>query len=73
MKLIIDAQLSPHLVVWIKQVFGREVYSVKFLGLRDADDIEIYEKAREMNAIVLTKDEDFVRILSQKGSPPKII
>ena len=73
MQLIIDAQLSPHLAVWINQVFGIEVYSVKFLSLRDADDIEIYAKAREMKAIVLTKDEDFVRILSQKGSPPKII
>jgi predicted nuclease of predicted toxin-antitoxin system len=26
-----------------------------------------------VDAIVLTKDEDFINLISQKGSPPKII
>jgi predicted nuclease of predicted toxin-antitoxin system len=73
MKLIIDAQLSPHLALWINQVFKIETFSVKFLGLRDASDIEIWEEARKLNAVVLTKDNDFVNLLSLRGSPPKII
>jgi predicted nuclease of predicted toxin-antitoxin system len=73
MKIIVDAQLSPHLAVWISQQFEMEAFSVKFLGLRDADDTTIFEKARELNAIVLTKDNDFLRLLDEKGSPPKII
>ncbi len=73
MRIIIDAQLSPHLAVWISQQFGIEAFSVKFLGLRDAEDITIFEKARELEAIVITKDDDFVRLINQKGSPPKII
>ena len=71
--LIIDAQLSPHLANWIKEQFGIEAYSAKYLGLRDAEDLEIFLEARRLNAIVLTKDEDFVQLLDQKGSPPKVI
>jgi predicted nuclease of predicted toxin-antitoxin system len=33
MKIIIDAQLSPHLAVWINQTFGFKAFSVKFLAL----------------------------------------
>lgn len=58
--LIIDAQLSPHLANWIKEQFGIEAYSAKYLGLRDAEDLEIFLEAKRLNAIVLTKDEDFV-------------
>lgn len=34
---------------------------------------KIFAAARTANAIVLTKDSDFVRLLEQQGSPPKII
>jgi predicted nuclease of predicted toxin-antitoxin system len=72
-KIIIDAQLSPSLALWLTQKFGIEAYSVKFLGLRDAKDQDIFEEARKLDAIVLTKDDDFVNLVAQKGSPPKII
>lgn len=71
--LLVDAQLSPGLALWITNNFGLECYSVGYLGLRDATDIEIFQKARALNAIVLTKDEDFVKLLHQLGSPPKVI
>ncbi|MFN8344273.1 MAG: DUF5615 family PIN-like protein [Spirosomataceae bacterium] len=73
MKIIVDAQLSPSLALWLTQAFGIESYSVKFLGLRDAKDRDIFEEARKLDAIVLTKDDDFVNLVAQKGSPPKII
>jgi predicted nuclease of predicted toxin-antitoxin system len=71
--LIIDAQLSPHLAIWIQEQFGLDSYSVQYLGLREAEDLEIFMEARRLDAIVLTKDEDFVQLLNQKGSPPKVI
>jgi len=40
----IDAQLSPNLAPWITEVFGVEAKSVREIGLRDADDREIYER-----------------------------
>ena len=74
MKIWIDAQLSPSLAIWINSTFGIESYSLKFLGLRDANDIEIFEKARqEEDIVIITKDNDFLNLLYELGSPPKII
>ena len=73
MKLIIDAQLPPQLAVWMREQFGLEAYSAKYLGLHDAEDGQIFAEARQMEAIVMTKDEDFIRLFHQRGSPPKIL
>ncbi len=43
------------------------------LSLRDASDTTIFRAARRANAVVITKDEDFVDLLNQYGSPPKLI
>jgi predicted nuclease of predicted toxin-antitoxin system len=37
------------------------------------DDFSIYTYAKEKNAIVITKDFDFVQLQERFGSPPKII
>ncbi|MBP6810962.1 MAG: DUF5615 family PIN-like protein [Saprospiraceae bacterium] len=71
--LLIDAQLSPNLAIWIKDRFGIDCFPVGYIGYRDADDVDIFFKARELDAIVLTKDDDFVKLLHQNGSPPRII
>ena len=43
------------------------------LGLRDAEDREIFLAAREANAVVMTKDRDFVLLLERLGPPPQIL
>ena len=43
------------------------------IGLRDAEDIDIFKAAHLANAIVMTKDRDFVELLDRYGAPPKII
>lgn len=73
MKISMNAQLSPSLAIWINSTFGIESYSLKFLGLRDADDIEIFEKARrEEDIVIMTKDNDFLNLLYELGSPLKL-
>lgn len=62
MKIWIDAQLSPALAVWISKEFGVEAKAVRELGLRDATDHQIFSRAKQESAIVLTKDSDFVDI-----------
>jgi len=52
---------------------GVDAYSVKYLGLRDARDGEIFMAARASSAVVLTKDSDFVRLLHEHGPPPQIL
>lgn len=43
------------------------------LSLRDAEDPEIFETAKAQQAIVMTKDSDFVDLVERLGSPPQII
>ena len=69
----IDAQLSPQLARWIKETFGVEALHVRDLGLRKAEDPEIFQKARDARAIVMSKDEDFKQLVERNGSPPQVI
>ena len=73
MKIWIDAQLSPVISFWINSAFEIEAYAVNTLGLRDAEDQHIFREARLANAVVLTKDRDFVDLLDRFGPPPKVI
>jgi predicted nuclease of predicted toxin-antitoxin system len=41
------------------------------LGLRDAEDIEIFNAAR--NPGTVSKDSDFVELVSRLGTPPQIL
>jgi hypothetical protein len=71
--LIIDAQLSPSLAVFMNETFGLEAFSLKFLNMLQATDEEIFYFARERNAVVMTKDDDFLKLLDRLGSPPKVV
>jgi predicted nuclease of predicted toxin-antitoxin system len=71
--IIIDAQLSPKLAVWITEKFGFESCSAKFLGFETSNDKTIFDFAKSKNATVITKDDDFVRLSNTYGSPPKVI
>ncbi len=43
------------------------------LGLARASDLEIFHAARKANAIIITKDQDFVRLVGRLGPPPSVI
>jgi predicted nuclease of predicted toxin-antitoxin system len=43
---------------------------VRDLGLRDANDAEIFQAARQSGAIVMTKDRDFVVLLDLLSLTP---
>ena len=73
MPLWIDAQLSPHLAPWLEQTFHIQAFSVRHLGLRDAHDRELFAAARAADAVVVTKDRDFVQLLELLGPPPQIL
>ena len=73
MTIWVDAQLSPRTARWIAANFPVTAAALRDLGLRDAGDEEIFAAARAANAVMLTKDSDFVRLLEQQGSPPKVL
>ena len=71
--LIIDAQLSPSLAVFMTETFSIDAFSLKFLNKQHATDEEIFLYAKKRNAIVLTKDDNFLKLLDRFGPPPKVV
>jgi predicted nuclease of predicted toxin-antitoxin system len=69
----VDAPLSPAIAEWISFNFSAPATALRDLGLRDATDRAIFFAARNASAILITKDSDFLRLLDEFGSPPKII
>ncbi len=74
MKIWVDAQLSPAIAAWINRTFDDiEAESVRSLGLRNATDSEIFEAAKKTDAVVMSKDDDFIQLIEQRGAPPQLI
>ncbi|MEP0754299.1 DUF5615 family PIN-like protein [Trichocoleus sp. Lan] len=73
MTIWVDAQLSPAIAPWIVNTFGVTAVALRDIGLRDAEDFEIFEAAKAQGAIVMTKDRDFVDLVDRYGVPPQII
>jgi predicted nuclease of predicted toxin-antitoxin system len=69
----IDAQLSPAIANWISSNFNITALALRDLGLRDAEDLEIFAQAKEQKVILMTKDSDFVDLVKRLGSPPQVI
>lgn len=73
MKFWVDAQLPPALASWLSENCGVEAYALRDLGLRDAADDEIFRAAREADIAIISKDSDFVDLVSRHGSPPQLL
>lgn len=73
MTLWLDNQLPPALAGWICDALGIDCVSVRDLNLQRASDSEIFTAARQANAVVMTKDVDFVELLEQHGPPPQVV
>jgi len=70
----IDAQLSPALAAWINRTYDDiRAQSIRAVGLRDAEDEQIFRAAQEANVIIMSKDSDFMNLLDRHGPPPKVI
>lgn len=73
MTIWVDAHLSPTIAIWITNTFGVTAVALRDIGLRDAEDPEIFEAAKVQGVILMTKDSDFVDLVARLGSPPQII
>ncbi len=69
----VDAHLSPRIARWMTERHSVTALALRDLGLRDADDDDIYRAAKSSGAVLLTKDRDFIELLERYGSPPKVI
>ena len=73
MTIWVDAHLSPAIAIWISNTFDITALALRDVGLRDAEDLEIFEAAKAQGVIVMTKDKDFVDLVARLGAPPQII
>lgn len=73
MRIWVDAQMSPAIADWLSSEFPVDAVAIRDLGLRDAEDKDIFQAARSERAVVMTKDSDFVLLLDRLGPPPQVI
>jgi len=69
----LDAQLPRQLADWMRKEFGLDAWSMHELALERASDREIFEKARSVGAVILSKDSDFVDLVQSLGPPPQLV
>jgi len=68
-KFVVDAQLPPALARFLSEE-GYEAEHVADVGLLAASDREIWDYAKEQEAVIISKDEDFAeRALMAKEAP----
>ena len=72
MRLLFDQNLSPHLQETLRYLFPGSIH-VRTVGLESADDVSIWEFARENDFSIVTKDSDFRQLSFTHGHPPKVI
>ena len=55
------------------QTFSIQAQSLVSLGLRDANDLDVFYAARTAGATIMSKDQDFVDLVLMHDAPPQII
>lgn len=73
MTIWLDAHLSPLLAAWLHWTFKLTAVPLRNIGLRDAEDEEIFAAAKAAGVVMLTKDADFLRLQERHGPPPQVI
>jgi predicted nuclease of predicted toxin-antitoxin system len=71
-RLLFDENLSDRLVERLADVFPGSRH-VKFEGLLEADDLEVWDHARREGFVVVTKDKDFQQLSVLRGPPPQVV
>ena len=72
MKLLFDANLSPRLAALLHDVFPGSIHVLE-VGNLAADDLSIWNHARDHGFTIVSKDSDFHRMSFVLGAPPQVI
>ena len=72
MNLLFDQNISPKILNILPAEFFN-CQQVRFVGLEDSSDYEIFQFARKNDFAVVTFDSDFVDLNAMRGTPPKIV
>jgi predicted nuclease of predicted toxin-antitoxin system len=72
MKLLLDENLSRRLVPFLQHDYADST-QVVLIGMASATDKEVWQKARDENFVIVTRDADFQELSLVWGQPPKVI
>ena len=72
MKFLVDANLPPALALWLVSE-GHDAIHVGDLGMERSPDREIWNRARDLAACIVTKDEDFVLLQALDRAGPAVV
>lgn len=71
-RLLLDENLSERLVPLIAETFSDGLH-LRTMGLGGSPDAAVWKAARDTQATLVTKDEDFIRLSMDLGWPPKVV
>lgn len=72
MRLLLDENVSWRLAAYLRPHCAA-VLHVRDVGLDESPDTSIWRYAKQHGYDVLTKDEDFVRLVLAEGFPPRVV
>lgn len=72
MRLLFDQNLSPYLKNVLRDLYPQSLH-VRDIGLASADDLIVWEYARDRSFVIVSKDSDFRQLSFMFGHPPKVV
>jgi len=72
MKLLLDENLSRRLVPFLQHDYPGS-NQVVLLGMESASDKEVWQRAKDDDYVIVTRDADFQELSLVWGQPPKVI
>ena len=73
MKLLLDENLSYRMIKKLSLFFEEVIHSSDIKMPQPADDISIRNYAKKNGYIIISKDDDFEKIVLLRKAPPKLI
>ncbi|SHI30679.1 Predicted nuclease, contains PIN domain, potential toxin-antitoxin system component [Hymenobacter daecheongensis DSM 21074] len=72
MRLLLDENISWRLAAYLRPHCAA-VLHVRDVGLANSPDTTIWRYARQHGYDIVTKDEDFLRLVITEGFPPRVV
>jgi predicted nuclease of predicted toxin-antitoxin system len=72
-KLLLDENLSWRMIKKLSPFFEEVVHASDLKIIQPADDISIWNYAKKNGFTILSKDDDFEKIVLLRKAPPKLI
>lgn len=72
MRLLLDENLSESVLPAIADLYPDSLH-VRVLGAGGASDDMVWRLAKDHGCVLVTRDEDFLRLSIVRGAPPKVV